>query len=744
MPVLRLCRMTCVALLIAVAACSQKEEAIDAQNASAFSESRRPMTAEGDVAVRSDAGTSPAVFSPNDFNSSLKGEIGGAIRAAGLSMRGDPEAVRRFVGNQIAFETYEGVLKGAGGAFLTRTANSADQALLMAEMIGSHDPRPAIRFASCYRRETSVPGALAKETVAWNQGDLEALAGGVRDPDLKTRIRSFALAMRRAQLEAKDAAAALVPVVDSMVSSIIDKRGENSRAETTHVWLQVEQQGRWSDLDPSTATGAAPCSPTSVVSALPAAFFHRITVRLVVESRKDGRIQETEVLQLHDSTAALAASRVLFAFGEPFGLVQRQPASAAGLDRYTPVFRIDGETVSGAAIELPRISDVGSVQGLPDAAGGVFGGDFFGGGEETAPLPEDAVTAAWLEIDVLEPGRLRTRVRSTVFDRLGAAARQDGSAPHVVVQPLEEIMHEYAAMSSVWQIGIVPGGTAAPEAARTYIYDPTTVDGLSAVLDGLVRVISQLRLALNGTSATPLVILAGAIPATGANGEPSARLVLDAVHVAVQFPANTSASVRDAISTPLAEDLLASQLGGDSQSVESMAGVMRAARKSAEPFVTVKPGESRHVRAASSEALARIRSRSEQGFALVLPASAVGAAGDAQLAWWYVDPVTGVIGDEHENGRHPAVVERSVPESKNPSSMEQLRRFGCSIARPVVIAATAVFLLTKFTYGGDLLGAIADTQTEYIRNVERGEEALKVACGSGNVPTGGAPPPPIP
>jgi len=244
-----------------------------------------------------------------------------------------------------------------------------------------------------------------------------------------------------------------------------------------------------------------------------------------------------------------------------------------------------------------------------------------------------------------------------------------------------------------------------------------------------------LRRDLGGAPATPIVMLAGLVPTDSPTGEPSVRLILDAIHIAPAPPKDATVAGRDATATVFAEEVLAAAVGEATAELDDVANVIRAARATSIPLLVIKPGDPAKVSGASASALARMASRSKQGFAVVAPTKApITAAGVSKTAWWYVDPSTGTVRDEHENGRHDTLVERTAPEQKTASNMERLRNFGCKIAKPVVIAASAIFLLTGGVEGKDLLKAIAKTAEGYDKNRERGEKALKIACGDRNVP----------
>lgn len=658
-----------------------------------------------------------------------------AIVDTGRSLAGDPTAVREYVSREIAYESYDGVLKGAGGTYLTRSGNSADQTILVAALLRGGGHQSELRFASCNSVDLGGARSAGHRVSGESPFDYRGLVAQVSDPELGTAIRWFGDALTHARRQAKHTGSQLAATLERVLKPILDRRSTSLPVETAHIWLQLNQGGTWIDLDPATASGNPPCEPTATNASLSAQSFHRVALSVVVESLKSDALQESTVLRVEKTTADIATSGMLFVFGEPTGLVQRQGNVGDGLARYTPVFRIDGENIAGTPIVLPQIKTNDGPQGVAGGFADVLGSDFYGG-VENAAIPADDVMAAWIQIEMIAPGREAIRVRSEIFNRLGMSTRVRGS-DSVVLLPLEKVQGEYAALSSAWQVGFLFGEMAAPEATLATSWNIATPDGISALLDSLVRTFPAVRREIGGAPATPMIIVAGLVPANSQSGEPVTRLVLDALHINATLPRDAIAAARDAVATPFAEDILVSIIGGRSFPLDDVAGVIRSAGESSTPLLVIEAGKVPSVPGASSDALARMELRSRRGQPLVTPANAPSAAGVTKTAWWYVDPSTGIVRDEHENGRHPAVVETATKESKTPSSMERLRRFACTVATPVVVATYAIFIMTGGQVGKDAAKAVNKAGQAWVSRRKKIDEAKQIACGK---PSG----PPIP
>jgi hypothetical protein len=634
----------------------------------------------------------------------------------------DAETARQWVADHITFEPYDGVLKGARGAYLTRRANSADQALLLVTLL--NDAALTFRFAACDLTATADPVApteLPDDQLATIAAELTT---DLTDSELKDAI--LAVPGLRATQRTESARAA-DELALALQSAPIRAQSTSQASATQHVWLQVARGGTWADLDPSTADGAAPCPAAETWDALPQRMEHRIVVRLMVEQRVGASAVESEALRVELPMGEVATARIAFAFAEPAGLLEPAPEAVGALVGYTPVLVVDNQVTSGTPLYLPR----------PRGAGGTFGDEINDIGEDILGSPdpgtlatEDApYTAAWLQLELTSPTGPTVAVRSDVFDRVGVVARASGSANSAPVAPLTEIGGEYGALSALWQIGLLTGEVAAPEAAADPSLDITAFDGISGQLDGLLRTFPSVRRDLGGEPVVgPSVVLAGLEPSISATGAQGVRLVFDAVHVPGTTGADRLSAARDAQAVLGAEALLTAFVGLDEDDVEDAGGVFRLTRDAGSPLVLLQPGDVPLIERASAAALARMGQRLDAGLSLLTPSVAPTADGTTRTAWWTVDPSTGVVRDEHESGRHSQTVEYSGTTERSLTMGERFRRIACKITGPVVIAASLVFVATGGQIGGDVLKNVAKTAQLTEERRRQGEEARKIAC----------------
>jgi hypothetical protein len=674
----------------------------------------------------------------------LTAAVDHALEQLRLQLNRDPRAAHDFVRRGTAFESYTGVLKGAHGTFLTRAGNSADRSLLLAELIQGKGEQSNVRFAYC-ATGSAVPGSAAIKKTTSRPVSFSDLRSHVTDPDLSLGVRwlegALTIAREDALLVQKQLSAAVEPAMET----ILESRRTVDVGETVHIWPQVDLGGVWTNLDPDSATGEPPCSPTMMSSEIPEKLFHRLSLTVIVETLKDGTLHESVALRVDKRTSEIAAAQILFSFGEASGLLTPRVESSDGLAWYTPVVRIDQENTVGEGFALPKLRAASA--GPQDVSGGfadVLGGDFYGGPDGiTAPPVE--VMSAWLQIELSSPERSMAKARTEVFDRLGMAIRSNTGDSTFELLPLDVVDGEYAALASMWQVGFIVGEIAAPETLLQVSRDVSTLDGVSAVLDQLARAFPTVRRELGGLPAAPMVLLIGLVPSANASGEVGARLVFDLLHIATRPPSDAATASREAVSSPFAEYVLAALVGANSESTDGVAKIMSSAVAASIPLQIVEPGRRASVEGASTNALARMNSRTKQGYVLATTARAVGPQESQVTAWWYVDPSTGIIQDEHENGRSTATVDRAVSEKDTPSTMARVRAFACKVAKPVVIGASAIYLLSGGVMGLDALKFVAKVQEGYQKQRAVADKALMIACGDRQRLGGaGSPPPPQP
>ncbi|MGD8417385.1 MAG: transglutaminase domain-containing protein [Pseudomonadales bacterium] len=310
----------------------------------------------------------------------------------------DYEAEHAFVylRDEVNFDPYRGIMRGAGGALGAQAGNAMDRALLLSEIL---------------------------ETMGFES----RLVFGELDDDQARRVLAAAVGTRdvaRYQ-DRTDAQLAVVGAAKRVYDWLVDAIDEDSIggdvATATiadvreHAWVQVKEGSKWIDLDPSLPDaefGERYTEPLRYATAAPEDALVGIDITVVAETLESGNLQETEVLEYDTSVVAAEQSKI-FLYFEPYGAGQgRALSEALGPDaRFQPVLQVGDERTSGKPI--PGIT----IRPKEMSAAKEF---FYG--------TKNAITSAlYMDINVSGPDGSIAHERRVLFDRVPSAKRSGGA-----------------------------------------------------------------------------------------------------------------------------------------------------------------------------------------------------------------------------------------------------------------------------------------------------------------------------
>lgn len=642
----------------------------------------------------------------------------GTIELLAASLGPDPAAILAWVAGSIAADGYAGVMRGAAGTLAAGSGNAADRALLVAALVRAADPAAEVRFAEC-RLPDSETAALAKSVVAARPARQELLlevagrfAPEMADPEARRVAEGLGAIWR-------DAVASVERQSDELAAALADEAGAIGAAMprealldalSRHVWVQAMSAGAWTDLDP-TVPGAAPgltrCNAETTVDMLADDAYHRLNVQVVLEERAGDTLATRPILDASVRTADLASGTLSFMFAESVGRgshVPERPEPEAGYLAYTPLLVAGGEEHIGESFALPAPLSTPADESMGDVIGGAMF-DVFGEPppeEPPAERPEGNVTAAWLKLTLSAPDGTVESATGMLFDRVGFARRTAGT----VAGPLEvlpEVDGEYQALGTIWDIALAQGVPPAPDSdeAEPAYDDMDPLDILLAELGRLHSVWEPYRAALFAAAAPvgaprmlalrPGLTLLGWVPAAGEDNLAQADLMMDVLTDPAMTPpgwkGDRRAAIAWAVGTVVAERLTI----GMERLFPALVGiadvpafrpldvpvVFDAARSQGVPLAWLGPdAPDGPLVEGSEEAIARIRAHSAAGLSLLVPTRAVATGGGTVLGWWLLDPATGALRDEFENGRHADMVERPITEEPARKSTPAYRSLG--------------------------------------------------------------------
>jgi hypothetical protein len=179
-------------------------------------------------------------------------------------------------------------------------------------------------------------------------------------------------------------------------------------------------------------------------------------------------------------------------------------------------------------------------------------------------------------------------------------------------------------------------------------------------------------------------------------------------------------AARDAQASLGAEALLASLLEDGGDSVSDSVSVLR--REVPLSLMTIAPGDLDALPASlSPQARARMADRLDAGHWLLAPEEPPADG----TAWWYVDPHTGLVRDEHESGRHAELVEKTTITARILRVKNTVCRYGRTVGLRVYVAAKIISIAASPT-------AVPVVDYANLEAARRRDQAAQIACaGSG-------------
>jgi hypothetical protein len=630
-----------------------------------------------------------------------------------LQLQFDPERIFRFVADQIRYQSYAGLLRGAEGTRLARAGNSVDQAVLLAALLtasgvlirfveGELDQVQARRLATASTLDAETLSRRTLEALVEARPDGSVVPPSSLDAETEARVAEALASGDQVLSWVRGQVLDTVDLLESALASagmhVPEPPADLPDLESQrHVWLQMASGPAWIDLDPSVggAIGDVLTTPTATMDVLPDELRHRLDFRVIGESVTAGRLVEETLLEASDHADGLV--------GMPIGFlnIEQDGLQALGADIVS--------SLSGGTTYLPCLIAGENVVVGPGAVR--FGGsgapieDVFAAptGDPGAHL-EGEPTAEWLEITLTSPGADPKTVRREVFDRIGPAARLDGSAlatlgPAELVplepgQPLDfmpaQTSHWLSVESAVVPTSRIERLAAAADHPGRYVtpvqlFHMAQTAGAAALAEDLAghwfpdapNIVSfTVTQELDGDQLVvrPLIDIwhrsYGVSPTgvTGTSGSPLGGGVL--AHVAERIVFGDGAPGAD----PAARG-------------PSVGAVFEAARAAALPLRTLTNPEDLADLAFPADTMARLGDALAEGHVVVVPERPVTIGGEERTGWWRIDPGTGHAIDEMDDGRGSDLSQRSALATTLTEAAPPMRRLGACI---FFAAATSV------------------------------------------------------
>ncbi|MET0773698.1 MAG: hypothetical protein ABWZ82_11475 [Candidatus Limnocylindrales bacterium] len=643
----------------------------------------------------------------------------------------DLESIFRFVADEISYEPYPGILRGALGTLQARAGNSADKAQLLAALLDASQIR--YRFArgsldetvsaqlldtlpldvEAARRLARRPLDAGEEQLASRDPLAEPLPSIPVAPSLKPDAELKAEGKARLELAATrlgDTVTMLQTVLEDAGIRLPAIEASLPPAEVTgHTWVQARAGSEWRDLDPTLA-GAEPGSvltaASETVDRLPDDLRHRVRFEVLVERVQGGQLVIDSILEHEDFADRLAGTPVVFGHVTPSALktlgITLSSLFGNGWMDYRPVLDLGGQAfVADEAVAFPlgAGSDIFSTEASPTAG----------------PLEGEA-TAEWLQVSVTPPGAEAAVARRTVFDRIPPESRHGGIPSIDAVAPVTLVDLEatgsvdYPPMQGAEYFAIATGPTSVADLIEAPHDDGL---GILALAYHNVRDVMSTSMVLDAGARTFLdgpnvVSVSLRIDPDATEGYRDAvRFGFDIWHrdhgvlPLARGPVTTgSAGLMAGVTDHLAERFAMEFVGDASIGTQATLGVgeiFEAAAEQGIPTLVVH-GDMPSGLGYGPEAMAAIGRLVAAGDVVVVPAEPVTIGDTARVGWWAIDPRTGETTDAMDDGSGAVLAEDTFVRTRTTRSLVRCYgALGAQVAALIAAATTQLRVIELMT-----------------------------------------------
>lgn len=365
-----------------------------------------------------------------------------------LELDYESDLVLRFVRENIAFQHYRGLLRGARGTLMSRSGNALDQSVLLASLLRDAGmearilrttltPADSQRLLEQMRPNAALPVSDTEATDAPSAAD-EAAA----PVDARTDLLPSNAEIAEATAEIVDLLAASgielgdPQLMDRLAQEAADYFWIEYRLGPSEPWRQehpvfADQNKAFSGLSHQQA----------INDTIPEDLLHQIRFAAFVEQRIGPKLTVHRIMDDWQKPAAnlLGRSLTFFSLPSAFDEERLEDDLSATLPEsgvFIPIF--DGEAAPGAqafdrggnafsldALSMDQLGASGIFKTTGEKTGAAAGAlQSLGAKEDEIATDFMSLTAQWVEYTLIAPGGAETRYRRMIFDRLGPLARQ--------------------------------------------------------------------------------------------------------------------------------------------------------------------------------------------------------------------------------------------------------------------------------------------------------------------------------
>lgn len=420
------------------------DEAVAATPTAAGTAENRGSTSPDEAGYKKARGALDRLYAALDVISSKIDRSQFEIDAAADHVGSDPAAIFHFVRDQIRYEPYVGVLRGALGTLLCRAGNSLDRSLLLAAMLEKAGFRTQIASGQLNASQAQVLVSRVFDPARPVPNSLPPFVDMASEVARAEGVDQAKLLQIAADVEAHAAQnqKGLLDYVDgetAFLANLLGKAGVDAGVITAndqllaeageHFWVQYQDSsGQWVDLDSAfidAEPGKSVASPTDTFTAdsVPEQLYHHLKVSLTLRVAQivdgsDGPTNDIVLLERELRVAEQQGKAIILAnspvpmpnvlkpgigFAQAFAPVKGYQSTLQVGDQVTPglFFDLDGQVSDKPGGPVGDV--VTNAGGIGASARGLAGGmnSVFGGGDD-APNPT-RIVGEWAEYTLSSP-----------------------------------------------------------------------------------------------------------------------------------------------------------------------------------------------------------------------------------------------------------------------------------------------------------------------------------------------------
>lgn len=649
-----------------------------------------------------------------------------------------PQAAFEFVRDQIAFEPYPGVMKGARGTLITRGGNSLDRALLFVTLL---KPQGITAKIAHGRLSTAQAQSLLQQIVGTPDAIdqmFKPLIKNSPQPELSDTNQEFKKTVEQGAAEQGRNLREAVERSYQQIQSQLNKSGAAPGRDVTsdqlavlqdHFWVQASIGEQNVDMDPSFKTATmnqkfAESTETLDPDELADALYQQIAIRMVGEFLQGGQVTSKELLAKQLKAVDLIGKNLRLALGpEPPG---RETKS------FLPLLMVGDESTPGSVFQIqqqeseePESPAAG--EEMPGAGGNAAGG-LGGSEEEPAKEPKKTQTKGratggvlgrlYVEVSSKAPHLPDAGYRRVILDRLefrnGKTELQAGMQDVKGIRPL--LIQVWDGALSVGPYHVLYALRTRLEAAKAqqsmqekarahlYLGEDFTVDDLTGPVlppelisfffsSDFVRhlIVSKSAGAVRSYYERPRLAFFhhgfGVHDWSKPQGVRSFRDGLDLLNEPIRFVGGREATLPAALKAGIVDTAL-ERLVSKSRADFNTLPVFAAASEQKVPIVTLGPSQSAAIDSLPLPVSIRtvLHDELSRGFTVIVPSGLVALNGTHTFGWWSIDPDSGMALGKIELGGGQAFTETGQLEKSVRHVAQLFAKFYGSLLRCYYLA----------------------------------------------------------